>query len=86
MKNVIKLFLAFFLILNCEMAIKAEEANENVEKVFVVFKTHLDVGFTDLSSVVSRRYVEEFIPKARAVGEKLQADGSGGRYLWTSGL
>lgn len=85
MKNVIKLFLAFFLILNCEMAIKAEEANENVEKVFVVFKTHLDVGFTDLSSVVSRRYVEEFIPKAIAVGEKLQADGSGERYLWTTG-
>ncbi|MGM9811540.1 MAG: DUF5054 domain-containing protein [Muribaculaceae bacterium] len=85
MKNVIKLFVALFFALNCWAVQKAEEVNKNVEKVFVVFKTHLDVGFTDLSSVVTKRYVDEFIPKAIAVGEKLQADGSGERYVWTTG-
>lgn len=59
--------------------------NEEVTKVYVLFKTHLDVGFTDLSSVVTERYMTEFIPKALEVSEKLRADGSGERYVWTTG-
>lgn len=51
----------------------------------VVFKTHLDVGFTDLSSVVTERYIKEFIPKALEVSRKLWEDGSGERYVWTTG-
>lgn len=62
-----------------------EPVNNSVTKVYVVFKTHLDVGFTDLSSVVTKRYVNEFIPKAIDVAEKLRADGSGERYIWTTG-
>jgi hypothetical protein len=61
------------------------QVNNNVNKVYIVFKTHLDVGFTDLSSVVTKRYVDEFIPKAIDVAEKLRADGSGQRYIWTTG-
>lgn len=61
------------------------QTNEEVTKVYVLFKTHLDVGFTDLSSVVTQRYINEFIPKALEVSEKLQADGSGERYVWTTG-
>lgn len=61
------------------------QVNEHVEKVYVVFKTHLDVGFTDLSSVVTQRYVTEFIPKALDVSEKLQAEQTGERYVWTTG-
>ena len=58
---------------------------EEVSKVYVIFKTHLDVGFTDLSSVVTNRYIKEFIPKAIQVSEQLEADGSGDRYVWTTG-
>ncbi|WP_455673688.1 DUF5054 domain-containing protein [Phocaeicola sp.] len=61
------------------------QVNEEVNKVYVLFKTHLDVGFTDLSSVVEQRYINEFIPKAIAVSEKLEADGSGEKYVWTTG-
>lgn len=61
------------------------QVNNQVSKVYVVFKTHLDVGFTDLSSVVTKRYVNEFIPKAIDLSEKLRADGSGERYIWTTG-
>lgn len=60
-------------------------ANQDVSKVYVVFKTHLDVGFTDLSSVVERNYIEEFIPKALEVAEQLKKDGKGERYIWTTG-
>ena len=61
------------------------QVNKEVTKVYVVFKTHLDVGFTDLSSIVEKRYINEFIPKAMDVAEKLRADGSGERYVWTTG-
>ena len=63
----------------------ARQSAEQVEKVYVVFKTHLDVGFTDLSSVVTERYVREFIPKALDVAERLEAEGTGERYVWTTG-
>lgn len=59
--------------------------NGDITKVYLAFKTHLDVGFTDLSSVVTDRYIHEFIPKAIEVSEKLQKDGSGERYVWTTG-
>ena len=71
------------MLLLCNVTLSA--ANEQVSRVYVVFKTHLDVGFTDLSSVVTRRYMEEFIPKAVKVSEELAADGSGDRYVWTTG-
>ncbi len=71
------------MLLLCNVTLSA--ANEQVSHVYVVFKTHLDVGFTDLSSVVTRRYMEEFIPKAVKVSEELAADGSGDRYVWTTG-
>lgn len=61
------------------------QVNEEVTKVYVLFKTHLDVGFTDLSSIVTQRYMNEFIPKALEVSEKLQEDRSGEKYVWTTG-
>ena len=35
-----------------------------VRKVHVVFKTHLDIGFTDLAEAVVRHYLHSFIPAA----------------------
>jgi hypothetical protein len=61
------------------------EPNTNIEQVFVIFKTHLDVGFTDLSSKVTERYMTEFIPKALDVADQMRADGSGDRYVWITG-
>lgn len=61
------------------------QVNPEVSKVYVVFKTHLDVGFTDLSSVVTDRYVNEFIPKALDVSEKLRNENASEKYIWTTG-
>lgn len=55
-----------------------------IKKVQVVFKTHLDVGYTDFSSVILRKYVEEYIPHAISLAEQLNADGKK-RFIWTVG-
>lgn len=48
------------MLLVCSMfgQMQAQEINPEVEKVYVSFKTHLDVGFTDWSSIVTDRYVD----------------------------
>lgn len=56
-----------------------------------MFKTHLDVGFTDLASRVRRRYLEDFFPRALSVASELRARGGsapggpGARLRWTTG-
>lgn len=82
MKKLIYLLLLCLPLLG--LSAKAQE-NRDVTKVYVIFKTHLDVGFTDLSSVVTDRYVHEFIPKAIEVSERLEAEGSRDHYVWTTG-
>ena len=62
-------FFIFLGIAGC----MAQVSGEKIEKVYVAFKTHLDVGFTDLSSVVTERYVHDFIPKAIEVSERLRS-------------
>ena len=37
------------------------DANK-IKKVYVVYKTHLDVGFTDLAKNVLDKYVNDYIP------------------------
>ncbi|GAA0886698.1 hypothetical protein GCM10009120_52970 [Sphingobacterium siyangense subsp. cladoniae] len=59
--------------------------NDAVQKVHLIFKTHLDIGFTELSSVVEQRYMNEFIPKAIAVAEELRNSRAKERYVWTTG-
>lgn len=60
-------------------------ASPAVERVLVVFKTHLDIGFTDLSSSVEQRYVDHFIPRAIEVARALREAGGEERYVWTTG-
>lgn len=77
---------SFLILFVCLLATAGHaQVNPEVSKVYVVFKTHLDVGFTDLSSVVTQRYVSEFIPKALDVSEKLYAENAKEKYVWTTG-
>jgi len=57
---------------------------ENIKKVHVIFKTHLDIGYTDLSSNVLKQYVDEHIPKSIELAEELN---KGGKkvFIWTVG-
>lgn len=63
----------------------AQTPDPAVRKVHIIFKTHLDIGFTDLSSRVEQKYIDEFIPKALAVADGLRKSGAEERYVWTTG-
>ncbi|MBX2998145.1 MAG: DUF5054 domain-containing protein [Caldilineaceae bacterium] len=56
-----------------------------VSKVHLIFKTHLDLGFTDYAANVLRQYFEEFIPQALTTAETLRQREDGMRFVWTTG-
>ena len=53
------------------------------KEVLVVFKTHLDIGFTDYSASVLEKYLTKYIPGAIRVGNALK--GSDTPFVWTVG-
>lgn len=53
------------------------------EKVYVVSKTHLDLGYTDLAEKVLERYICEYIPKAIEIAEEVNRESR--RFVWTLG-
>ncbi|RXZ82876.1 DUF5054 domain-containing protein [Paenibacillaceae bacterium] len=59
--------------------------SNDIKKVHVIFKTHLDIGFTHLAAHVIQQYVEEYIPKAIELSEQLEAGGGKERFVWTTG-
>jgi hypothetical protein len=56
-----------------------------VRKVHLIFKTHLDVGFTDLARNVVAGYFDDYIPRAIQVAAELRAAGGPARLVWTTG-
>lgn len=56
-----------------------------IAKVHVVFKTHLDIGFTDMARAVVQHYLHRFIPSAIKAAEKANKNGEPPRFIWTVG-
>jgi len=56
-----------------------------IKKVLVLFKTHLDIGFTDFSANVVKTYMESFIPNSVRVAKELRESGEDARLVWTTG-
>ncbi|WP_313639694.1 DUF5054 domain-containing protein [Paenibacillus sp.] len=56
-----------------------------IKTVHVIFKTHLDVGFTDLAENVINQYMEQYIPKALQLAEDLQRNDGSAQFVWTTG-
>lgn len=56
----------------------------DARRVHVVFKTHLDVGFTDTAENVVRSYFDRYIPAALRLAAQTRQDG-GDRFVWTTG-
>lgn len=50
------------------------------KRMHVVYKTHLDIGFTDLAESVIQQYMEDFIPRAVRIGEEVPE-----LFTWTTG-
>lgn len=54
--------------------------------IHLVFKTHLDIGFTDHAEKVRRLYHERFIPQAIETGAHFfREDPEHPRFIWTTG-
>jgi hypothetical protein len=57
----------------------------SIETVHLIFKTHLDIGFTDFSRNVVQQYFEVFIPTAMETARILRQEGETERFIWTTG-
>lgn len=51
-------------------------------KIFLVFKTHFDIGFTDLASTIIRQYAERMLPEVIETCDRT-ADMGALHYVWT---
>ena len=56
-----------------------------MKTVHVIFKTHLDVGFTDFASHVFRKYCDSYIPQALSLAREMRESGRPERFVWTVG-
>ncbi len=56
-----------------------------VDEVYIVFKTHLDVGFSDTARNVIALYVRHYFPAAIELARSMRHTGEGERFIWTTG-
>ncbi|SFT04865.1 DUF5054 domain-containing protein [Paenibacillus sp. BC26] len=56
-----------------------------IKRVHVIFKTHLDIGFTHMAQDVFDRYMNSFIPQALELSEKLAQEEGPVKFVWTTG-
>jgi len=78
-----RLFLSFAILFLSVLSSFAQ--NDKVDSVILIFKTHLDIGYTDFSCNVERKYLEKFIPEAMKIARELRKEGGEERYVWTTG-
>ncbi len=57
----------------------------SIRKIHLIFKTHLDVGYTDFARNVLENYIEHFIPNALRLARQLREAGGPERFVWTTG-
>ena len=78
------IFIALFaLSANAQQPNGKKNINSRVTDVWVVFKTHFDLGFTDLPENVFKRYREEMMDNALMIIEKSQTLPEEKRFAWT---
>src|SRR5688572_30679778 len=57
----------------------------DIQVVHVIFKTHLDIGFTDYARNVVDRYMNHFIPDAITLAQEIQQHFPEEPFRWTVG-
>ncbi len=60
-------------------------AIDTVERVHLIFKTHLDLGFTDYARNVTRLYHEDFFPRAIELARESRRRSQTDHFVWTTG-
>jgi hypothetical protein len=56
-----------------------------IQTVHLIFKTHLDIGYTDYSANVVNQYFTDFIPRALQTAREMRERGGPERFRWTTG-
>jgi len=54
-------------------------------KIHLIFKTHLDVGFTNYASAVVQSYFNKYIPEALVLARQMRLSGRSEGFIWTTG-
>lgn len=54
-----------------------------MKKIIVIFKTHLDMGFTDFADHVVKQYMESYLPTAMRLAKEMREEQE--RFIWTTG-
>lgn len=54
-----------------------------MKKIIVLFKTHLDIGFTDTAEKVTENYMLHYLPNAMRVAREMRGEQE--RFVWTTG-
>jgi hypothetical protein len=57
----------------------------DIQTVHLIFKTHLDVGFTDFAHNVLDSYCNRYIPAAIRLARQLRETREHERFIWTTG-
>lgn len=57
--------------------------SQPVKKAVVVFKTHLDIGFTDYADAVKKRYFVNYLSRAISLSHQIRENGD--FFVWTTG-
>ena len=69
-KNVVLLLVVLFVTsVKAQLSKENKNTNSKVTDIWVVFKTHFDLGYTDLPENVFKRYREEMMDNALKVIE-----------------
>lgn len=62
-----------------------DKRNKHIKKVHLLFKTHLDIGFTDYAGNVLDKYFNHFLPSALELAKNSRLKNNGNRFVWTTG-
>ena len=66
-----------------ELLAQEKRPNMEVKEIIVAFKTHFDIGYTDLAEAIVQKYGSSMITGALDVLEKTKALPSDRRFVWT---
>ena len=64
-------FLFSFFWIFVLFPVRAETPDGEITQIRLIFKTHLDIGFTDLGDNVLNTYINDFIPAALDLSEEI---------------
>src|SRR5512137_623697 len=78
-----KIMILSILILLLSAPLYSQQPNLKTENVIVVFKTHFDIGYTDLAGSVVSKYQTSMIEGALKVIDKTRSLPGDQHFTWT---